>query len=153
MFRGTSIFYPWDSWYPQPDLAIPSYFVFSQNMPMYLESTLVAQVAEHIEADATHQADEEEGVLMEIGVPSAGPAIEGVRVKAAPPLPSLASFGTKKGYMAKMIALCVALDLGLTEKINRIRTILSKSRAFQILFDSHLRMMTDTGHDDRFDYS
>ena len=55
--------------------------------------------------------------------------------------------------MAKAIALLVALDLGLYEKVTRIRNVMMRSRAFQTLFDSHMRVMTETGNDDRFDYS
>ena len=182
MFKGGEVFYPWDAWFPQADLQVSSYFEFSQNMMSYLETSLLNQLSEFEHAEATAgelaedepmQAEATAGELAEDEPMQAEATsdphptnIVGARPKACPPLPMVHNFGTinpppapvlppiqKKGYMAKAIALLVALDLGLYEKVTRIRNVMMRSRAFQTLFDSHMRVMTETGNDDRFDYS
>ena len=167
MFKGGEVFYPWDAWFPQADLQVSSYFEFSQNMMSYLETSLLNQLSEFEHAEATAgELTEDEPMQAEATSDPHPTNIVGARPKACPPLPMFHNFGTinpppapvlppiqKKGYMAKAIALLVALDLGLYEKVTRIRNVMMRSRAFQTLFESHMRVMTETGNDDRFDYS
>lgn len=68
-----------------------------------------------------------------------------------PPPPALPSI-KKTGYMAKLIAFMVAVDLDLTDRAVNLKHVIMRSFKFKQLYEDHKDMMERTGEDHRFNY-